>query len=264
MPAIYKTVYPRVRRYLKKEGLLKTAWRCLGGPYQFIQEYSRSLHDYSGPAVAHPFDVAHGVETSTRVHSSDLQIDSPNRICAGGYWPTPPELFKEALSKVTLPYQEFMFIDFGSGKGRVLLLASDCPFRRIVGIEFSHELHVQAQENIRDYKSETQKCSDITSLCMDFTEFELPDEPLVLFFYNPASTEVMTAVAANIARSLAQSDRPIFVIYITPVYNVFESGNPVLLRKMDGCTEKYSLYTNTAIDWPPAAAIEVSAHNRPK
>lgn len=246
MPAIYKTIYPRICRSLEQQGLLKTAWRCLGGPCRFVREYLRVHRDYPGSAAPHAFDLAHGVETSTRVHHSDLQIDSPNRIFGGGYWPTPPELFKEALSRIDLRHEDFTFIDFGSGKGRVLLLASDYLFRRIIGIEFSSELHALTQQNIRRYTSATQKCSEITSLCMDFTESELPKELLVLFFYNPSSTQAMTAVAANIARSLAERKRAIFVIYVTPSYSVFESGSPLLLRKLRGSTEKYSLYANAA------------------
>src|ERR1039458_6395247 len=127
MPGIHKTIYPRIRKHLEKRGVLKTLWRCMLGPSQFIKEYSKSREDYPALAVPDEFDVIHGVETSTRVHPTDLTIDSPNWICAGGYWPTPPKIFEEALSAFSIRYEDFIFIDFGSGKGRVLLLASDYP-----------------------------------------------------------------------------------------------------------------------------------------
>jgi SAM-dependent methyltransferase len=244
MPAIHKTIYPRIRKHLERRGLLKTAWRCLLGPSQIIKEYSRSRKDYPGLAVPDQFDLKHGIETSTRVHPTDLKIDSPNRICSAGYWPTRPEIFHEALSEFNIRYEDFIFVDFGSGKGRVLLMASDYPFLKIIGVEFSSELHALAQDNIRQYNCNTQKCRDITSIYMDFTEFLLPTEPLVLFFYNPASSEVMATVATNIARSLVENERPIFVIYVTPTYDVFESANPLRLRKIRVSTDKYSLYTN--------------------
>lgn len=244
MPAIHKSIYPRIRKHLAERGVLRTAWRCFLGPSQLIKEYSKSRKDYPGFAVCDEFDATHGIETSTRVHPTDLKTDSPNRICSVGYWPTRPEIFEEALSALNIRHEDFIFIDFGSGKGRVLLLASNYPFRKIIGVEFSSELHVLAQDNIRHYTSNTQKCRDITSLYMDFTEFRLPREPLVLFFYNPASSEVMATVATNIARSLLENERPIFVIYVTPIYEVFESGNPLCLRKIRVSTDKYSLYSN--------------------
>src|SRR5580704_1011434 len=136
MPAIHKTIYPRIRKYLEKKGVLKTAWRCLLGPYQLINEH-KNLKHYKGLAIRHEFDVTHGVETSTRAHPTDLKISSPNSLSSAGYWPTPPELFHEAFSTFSINYSEFTFIDFGSGKARVLLLASDYPFRKIIGVEFS-------------------------------------------------------------------------------------------------------------------------------
>ena len=208
MPAIHKTIYPRIRKHLERKGFLKTAWRCLLGPSQFIKEYSGSLKDYPGIAVPDRFDVTHGIETSTRIHAADLKTDSPNQIYSIGYWPTPTKIVEEALSAVSIRHEDFIFIDFGSGKGRVLLMASDYPFRKIIGIEFSPGLHVLAQDNVRRYSSSNQKCQDITSLHMDFTEFKLPIEPLVLFFYNPSTSIVMARVAANIARSLEERERP--------------------------------------------------------
>ncbi len=244
MPAIHKTIYPRFRRHLEREGLLKTTWRCLLAPYQLVNEYSKSRRDFPGNAVPDEFDVRHGIETSTRIHPTDLKIDSPNNIYSVGYWPTPTTIFEEALSSLNIRYEDFTFIDFGSGKGRALFLASDHPFQKIIGIEFSPELHVMAQGNLRRYTSSSQKCQDITSLCLDFTEFKLPIGPLVLFFYNPASSDVMAKVATNITRSLEEVDRPVYIIYLTPSYNVFESGDPLRLRKIQTSSEKYSVYTN--------------------
>ena len=50
------------------------------------------------------------------------------------------------------------FIDLGSGKGRTLLMASDYPLRKILGVELIPELNRVAQQNIRDYQSSTQQC----------------------------------------------------------------------------------------------------------
>jgi predicted RNA methylase len=47
----------------------------------------------------------------------------------------------------------FSFVDFGSGKGRVLLVASHYPFREVVGVEFSPELQKIAEGNIRSTKA---------------------------------------------------------------------------------------------------------------
>lgn len=51
------------------------------------------------------------------------------------YQPTEPALFKEMLESLNIDFQEFTFIDIGSGKGRALLMAADYPFRHILGVE---------------------------------------------------------------------------------------------------------------------------------
>lgn len=41
-----------------------------------------------------------------------------------------------AIAK-SVPLQDYDFLDFGSGKGRTLLMAASFPFKKITGVEFS-------------------------------------------------------------------------------------------------------------------------------
>ena len=101
-----------------------------------------------------------------------------------------------------IAFEDYTFVDFGSGKGRALLRASEYPFKRILGLEFSPELHRTAEENIRRYNSAAQKCQDIHSLNVDFADYALPPEASVLFFFHPCRTRVLSGVVAGIRRSL--------------------------------------------------------------
>jgi hypothetical protein len=243
MPKLGKTIVPRIRKSLQSRGLAATLWRCAIGPYTLLRHFLKNRRSYVNYRVQDEFDQLHGIETSKRVHLTDLKIDSPNWIYADGYWPTPPEVFHEALAGLSSQYEKLTFIDFGSGKGRVLLMASEYPFRKIIGVEFASELHNIAQQNISRYQSATQKCRDITTICADFTQFSIPPEPLFLFLYNPSSQEITAGLANNIARSLKEHPRELWVFYVTPAYDVFESGNPLALRKIRSAP-KYSIYTN--------------------
>ena len=64
-------------------------------------------------------------------------------------------------------------------------MASEYPFRRIVGVELLPELHQIAQENLARYKSESQKCFALEAVCGDAIDFAFPVEPLVIFLFNP-------------------------------------------------------------------------------
>lgn len=96
------------------------------------------------------------------------------------------------------------------------MLASEFPFKEIVGLEFSPELHRTAEENIRRYRSPTQRCKNIRSVIVDFTEFDLPRGPLVLFFFDPCRGQVLEQVVSRIERSLMASSSPVYLAYVAP------------------------------------------------
>ncbi|HEX4786585.1 MAG TPA: class I SAM-dependent methyltransferase [Candidatus Sulfotelmatobacter sp.] len=165
------------------------------------------------------------------------------------YQPTEPAAFHAMLNTLQhfphaqqslLDFRDFTFIDLGSGKGRTLLMASDYPFRKIVGVELLHSLHEIAEQNLRQYKSESQKCFELESICNDATAFRFPDEPLVLFLFNPFPESEMRQVFSNLEKSLRTHPRPVYVLYHNPLLEhvVTESG---LLRKLGG-THQYSLF----------------------
>ena len=69
------------------------------------------------------------------------------------YQPIEAEIFREMMNRLAIDFSRLTFIDIGSGKGRALLLASEYPFRRIIGIELLPDLNRIAQENIRAYSA---------------------------------------------------------------------------------------------------------------
>jgi SAM-dependent methyltransferase len=159
------------------------------------------------------------------------------------YQPTEPVAFHEmidALRQTGLELRDFTFIDLGSGKGRTLLMASDYPFRRIAGVELLPSLHEIAKENLGKYKSETQKCFALEAVCGDATEFPFPDEPLVIFLFNPFGESGMRRVVATLEQSLRAHPRPVYLLYHNPLleHTLHESG---VLRKIAG-THQYSVF----------------------
>jgi hypothetical protein len=141
-----------------------------------------------------------------------------------------------------LNFRDFTFIDLGSGKGRTLLMASDYPFHRIAGVELLPSLHQIAQQNLRQYKSETQKCFALESICADATAFHFPEQPLVIFLFNPFPESGMRQVILNLEQSLRSRPRPVYVIYHNPLLEHVLSES-AMLRKITG-THQYSIFSN--------------------
>lgn len=225
MPRVTRTVIPRIRKSLKERGLATTLRRSFLLPFHLLKEYrlARSLRPEENLSE---FDRAHAVDTDGKLggctYLSDLEISSPNWIDGHDYLPIEPERFKSVMERFDIPFEDFTFIDFGSGKGRALLMASEYPFKRIRGLEFSPELHRIAEDNIRRHSSPTLKCADIQSLNVDFTNVTLPLEASLLFFFDPCRGPVLAEVAAGIRRSLLACPRPLYVAYVAPRAEVKE------------------------------------------
>ncbi len=157
------------------------------------------------------------------------------------YQPTEPALFQEMIASLPIAFDTFTFVDLGSGKGRKLLMASEYPFRRIVGVEVLPALHQIAQENLARYQSESQKCFALEAVCGDATSFSFPAEPLVLYFFNPLPESGLRRVMANLDSSLNAHPRAVYVLYHNPMLEEVLSGRAVWTKL--GGTQQYSLYT---------------------
>jgi len=182
-----------------------------------------------------------------RVNTTSAAVGWRDRLLGvfhSPYQPTESALFHEmldALSQQSRPdFHDFVFIDLGSGKGRTLLMASDYPFRRIVGVELLPALHQAAQENLGKYRSESQKCFALESICADATEFPFPLDPTVLYLFNPFPESGLRRMIANLDQSLQAHPRAVYVLYHNPLleYVLSESGG---LRKLSA-THQYALY----------------------
>jgi SAM-dependent methyltransferase len=157
------------------------------------------------------------------------------------YQPTEPALFQEMMASLLIDFDQFTFIDLGSGKGRTLLMASEYAFMRIVGVELIAELHRAAEENIRAYRSPTQRCVQIEALCADASEFVFPDTPLVLYLFNPLPQAGLRRMIGNLEQSLEQSSRPVWIVYHNPAMDNILAVSRTLVRASG--TGQYSVFT---------------------
>ena len=160
------------------------------------------------------------------------------------YQPTEPALFHEMLGSLNIDFREFVFVDLGSGKGRTLLMASEYPFRRIVGVELLPELHAAAAENLRAYRSERQQCFAIEAVLGDARRFEFPPEPTVLYLFNPLPAQGLARVIERLDQSLRESPRALYVLYHNPLLETLLATS-CCLNKV-GATHQYAIYGSRA------------------
>jgi Histone methylation protein DOT1 len=163
------------------------------------------------------YDRQHRVETSGKTGLGDLTVASSNVAFGNNFQPTPPRTVRVLLRQLQIRHSDYGFVDFGSGKGGVLLVAAEYPFLEVIGVEFAEELHKTAERNIRQYRG-VRLCQSVRSVHCDAVHFDFPLEPLVLYFFNPFHRRVMEQVLLNLVRSHQMSPRDIFLLYQAPHY----------------------------------------------
>jgi len=228
------------------EGYYLATRRLLGVFWEFVRDSTpERLRQRYGDA---DFDWDY------RVNTTSGAVQWRDRLLGqfhSAYQPTEPAAFHEMLNalqrcgnsdQTVINLRDFTFVDLGSGKGRTLLMASDYPFLRVVGVELLPALHQIAQQNLRQYRSASQECLVLETFCADATTFPLPAGPLVIYLFNPLPESGMRQAVLNLENTLRAQPRPVYVVYHNPLLEhvLTESA---LLRKI-ASSHQYSLFTN--------------------
>lgn len=169
--------------------------------------------------LPHPFDREFGVQTSGLIEGEGARY---------AYYGVSPSVFRRACGewRATLPpgaaLETRTFVDLGCGMGRALLLASELPFRKVVGIEFKSELAHGARQNAAAWIAAGRARCPIEVVEQDALDFAFPDEPLLIFLYNPFGEELLRGVLDRLASARSAG---VDVLYLYPVFGfLFEQG----------------------------------------
>jgi len=116
------------------------------------------------------------------------------------------------------------FIDFGSGKGGIVIQAKKLGFREVIGIEFAQKLCQISKSNI---KKLLKGDSGIHIINDDASNYIPPSDTSVIFFYNPFTKKVMEPVIQNILTIDYLND--VFIIYVNPVLDEIITSNSQII-----------------------------------
>jgi hypothetical protein len=228
---------------LKREMAVKVHQLGFAGAMKLAAaKAGRSLRKMVSPQKEqlHPFDIKYGTDTSGIVEVGALDMPDERVQHAVRYQTALVDVFESLLNELSIPFEQYVFIDLGSGKGRAMLLASRFPFKAIFGVELSSSLHQIACQNIEIYHADLQRCRNITSLCQDAARFSIPNENLVFYLFNPFDAEVMRSVVANIEESIRKFPRQIYILYLKALCrDIFDKS---LLFRLLKETERYVIY----------------------
>lgn len=201
----------RLRPALSKSG----KWlRKRLNPLSLRRDYSRGL------LLAHRFGADRNIEklmfvpTAKTVPLSQVRVPHQLRRTGHDYRPTPWHVFHWAMSMIPESFERFAFVDYGAGRGRVLLMASQYPFDKVTGAEIAAELHQDCILNIAQFSRSYMKCRDVMCEHLSALRLDIPDQETVFYFHNPFDHSMFERIVEQIVRSYRQDPRRFYIVCI--------------------------------------------------
>jgi SAM-dependent methyltransferase len=182
-----------------------------------------SSRSYPQDESIHPFDQKHGVDTGGFLGGGRLAAaGGQNAFHNAGYYGISPSRFQTAIERWNeyLPANGltgYSFIDLGCGKGRALMLASEYPFREVIGIELNPDLASIAADNIKIWLQSNRSQCPIQVLAQDVAAFAFPQGPCAVYLYNPFGAPVVQQLISNIEQQFGARSGILDILYVNPV-----------------------------------------------
>ena len=145
------------------------------------------------------------------------KINSENLKHASIYQGTNYFIIEKAFEFLRNENANYHLVDFGCGKGRVLVVAAYYGFKKITGVDFSQTLCDEAERNIEKIKPDFPSV-DFKFFCGDAVNYKIENDAKVFFFFNPFDEVVMLHVVKNILSSFKKNSRKIYIVYVNPLH----------------------------------------------
>lgn len=165
------------------------------------------------------FDFKYKVDTINTRFLDELDIDSPNKAHGYRYEGTNVYVFNYVFSRAQIDGTNSVFVDFGSGKGRAMIMAAERGFRKAIGVEFSAELVEICKKNLEIYRAAAKAKTQFEVVFGDAADFQIPADADFLYFANPFDEVLIAKVIARILDSLKDFPREITVMHLFPQGN---------------------------------------------
>jgi len=187
----------------------------------------------------HPFDLEFGVRTSGLIAGRNLKCGSRADRHNTAYFGVAPSVFHEMIalwrrSKPAGTIDQFTFVDVGAGMGRAVLLASEFPFRSVIGVELNPRLARIARKNVAHWKAAGLARAPVRVVCRDAVEFKIPPGPCVAFMFNPFGGPIMRRLLKTWSQTLARREDQLDILYVNNEQETVLRRQPGLVRLFAG------------------------------
>ena len=167
----------------------------------------------------HPFYVEFAVRTSGLIAGRHLKSGHKHDRHATAYFGVAPSVFRGLIrqwrkSRRGERLEAFTFVDVGAGMGRAVLLASEMPFKNVLGVELHPGLAGIARNNLTAWRRSGRLRTPAKLLSGDALEFTWPEGPCVAFLFNPFGAVMMRRWLKGLAKSFNERKGELDILYV--------------------------------------------------
>lgn len=163
-----------------------------------------------------------GIRTFGAYAPDELSIEADSKMGGHLYQPSSSVIFEKAMNSLPFNFNDKVFLDIGSGKGRALILAAEAGFSKVIGVEYATELNDMAHANIETVRSRFP--DTIFELDEgDALQYEITEEVDVIYLFNPFDEETIGKLVQRL-KPVFNRAKKVHLVYVHPVHSsVFES-----------------------------------------
>ncbi|MEM9077773.1 MAG: class I SAM-dependent methyltransferase [Bacteroidota bacterium] len=164
------------------------------------------------------YDFKYNIDTDAHVVLENLDLSKEQKEHYYWYEGTKVRPLKKLFKRLDIP-KEKCFIDIGSGKGRVLLVAAEYGFKKVIGLELSQSLYQISKNNMDTFNRKRNTDSEIEILNINALDYVFTDDEDIIFLYNPFDEQTLKQLVLNIKASKNRNKREIKIIYANSVHH---------------------------------------------
>lgn len=165
---------------------------------------------------------------------------------------TPYQALKDFVEAYKIN-SESQLVDFGSGKGRIMIYLHDKLNIPVTGIEINQLSFEECQSNINSYSDKMDKKNDIKVVNEYAENYPIGEKDNIFFFFNPFNVDIFDKALYNIINNVNKYNKEVDVILYYPIKEYesklrqagFQRSQIIKTNKSIGFNEKFIVYKYT-------------------
>ncbi|MBX9796664.1 hypothetical protein [Sphingomonas sp.] len=189
--------------------------------FKTARKHLAALHPAARAAARaeQAFDRQWGTDTSREVMMSALDFPDDIRRSSHHYQASGGHVLDQTIACAGIDPADYSFIDYGCGKGRIVLLAAAKTFRRAIGVEYSPILTEIARRNSAIFLTRGGARQTPEFWQGNAADYVPPAGNLFCYLYNSFEADILSGCLEQLeAAKRADPAADIVLAYVNPQY----------------------------------------------